>query len=154
MDDTDTLIDMAYDALEGCEDLLRYHYKHGTPSLQILTQFDPKTATETVQRFADDIRDKRVIEVGAGIGFLAIEMAKIARSVYAIEVDPAWSWIFTHSLYRHKPPNLTWIFGTAESVASWLSGDVAVIVTNSGIEDMRAIAYRMAPKVIMPLQDA
>jgi hypothetical protein len=76
-------------------------------------------------------------------------MAKIAKSVFAIEVDPAWSWVFTHSLYRHKTKNLTWIFGSAESVVEWLNGDVAVIVTRSGIEEMRALAYRMAPRVLM-----
>jgi tRNA G46 methylase TrmB len=150
MNDTGTLIDMAYDALEGCEDMMRYHYEHGTPSLQILTQFDPRQAMETVKTFADEIKDKRVIEIGAGVGFLAIEMAKIAKSVFAIESDPAWSWIFTHSLYRHKPKNLTWIFGSAETVSEWLNGDVAIIVTRSGIEEMREVAYKMAPVVLMP----
>lgn len=153
MTDISNTIDLIYDALEGVEDLMRYHAEHGTPSLQILTQFDPRIAAETVRAIADEIRDKRVIEIGAGIGFLAIEMARIARSVFAIEVDPAWSWVFTHSLYKHKPPNLTWIFGTAESVADWLNGDVAVVVTRSGIEKMREIAYRMAPKVLMPELD-
>ena len=49
------------------------------------------------------IDGKRVIEVGAGVGFLAIEMAKRAKSVIAIECDPAWSWIFTQPLQLHKP---------------------------------------------------
>lgn len=147
------VIDLVYDVMDGDEDLMRYHAEHGTPSLLILTQFNQECAAETVKVMADDIRDKRVIEIGAGIGFLAIEMAKIAKSVFAIEVDPAWSWTFTHSLYRHKPKNLTWVFGTAESVADWLNGDVAVICTRSGVEQMRDIAYRMAPKVLMPLLD-
>lgn len=144
-----TLVDITYDALEGCEDLMHYHLEHGTPSLQILTQYNPRVAAETAQQIAAEIKGKRVIEIGAGVGFLAIEMAKLAKSVFAIEVDPAWSWVFTHSLYRLKPPNLTWIFGSTETVVDWLNGDMVVIATRSGIDEMRALGYRMAPKVIM-----
>lgn len=150
---TDDLIDMAYDALEGAEDLLAYHKRHGTPSLLILTQYSPDVAIETARLLAADIDGKRVIEIGAGVGFLAVEMAKRAKSVIAIESDPAWSWIFTRSLYRHKPPNLTWIFGSAESVADVITGDVAIILTHSAPDEMRAVAQRMAPKVIMPFQN-
>jgi tRNA G37 N-methylase Trm5 len=146
-------IDMVYDALEGCEDLLRYHNEHGTPSLLILTQFNPGVAREAARLLRPDIEGKRVVEVGAGVGLLAIEMAKVAASVVAIEVDPAWSWVFTRSLYRHKPPNLTWIFGTAESVAEWVRGDVAVVFTRSGQREMEAVARRMAPKVLMPMAE-
>lgn len=148
------LIDMAYDSLEGCEDMLRYHHRHGTVSLQVLTQFNPEIAMNTVRFFEKDIKDKIVIEIGAGVGFLAIELAKIAKKVYAIEVDPAWSWIFTRSLYRHKPRNLTWIFGDAREVMDNFHGDVAIVVTRSDVEGLRALAYRMADKVIMPFQDS
>lgn len=143
------LIDTIYDALDGCEDAMRYHREHGTPSLQILTMYSPKLAANAAQLIAEEIRGKRVIEIGAGVGFLAIEMARIAKSVFAIEIDPAWSWAFTHSLYQYKPKNLTWIFGSAETVADWLNGDVVIIATRSGIEEMRALGYRMAPKVLM-----
>ena len=146
------MIDMAYNALEGSEDLMKYHDKHGTPSFLILTQFSPQIAIQTARLLLPDIKDKRVIEIGAGVGFLAIEMAKIAKSVIAIEVDPAWSWIFTHSLYRHKPPNLTWIFGDAGQMTDYIKGDIVVIMTRSGIKKMTEIGYKMAPKVILPLQ--
>lgn len=149
VDATDA-IDMVYDSMEGCEDLLRYHREHGTPSLLILTQFSPEIAKETARLWANDIDGKRVIEIVAGVGFLAIEMAKRAKSVVAIEVDPSWSWIFTKSLYRHKPPNLTWVFGSAESVADSIRGDVAIICTRSGHDGMRLVAERMAPQVIFP----
>lgn len=147
----DDLITMAYDTLEGCEDLQQYHARHGTPSLLILTQHSPHIAIETARLLAPEIDGKRVIEIGAGVGFLAIEIAKRAKSVIAIEADPAWSWIFTRSLYAHKPVNLTWIFGSAETVADTIHGDVAVICTHSGGDAMRRIAYRMADKVIFPL---
>lgn len=150
---TEDLIDTVYDALEGAEDLLRYHQRHGTPSLLILTQLSPRVAMETARLLAPEIDGKRVIEIGAGVGFLAIEMARRAKEVVAIEVDPAWSWVFTRSLYAHKPKNLTWIFGSAETVADWLKGDVVIILTRSGIEEMKAVARQMAPRVIMPFQD-
>ena len=150
--EAETLIEVAYDTLEGAEDLLAYHARHGTPSLLILTQHSPQIAVETARLLSSELLGKRVIEIGAGVGFLAIEMAHYAKEVFAIEVDPAWSWIFTRSLYAHKPPNLTWIFGTAESVADILRGDVVVILTRSGAEELRSIAARMAPRVIMPLQ--
>lgn len=149
---TETLIEMAYDALEGLEDLMKYHQRHGTPSLLVLTQHSPQIAQETARMLKPDIEGKVVIEIGAGVGFLAIEMARFAKQVYAIEVDPAWSWIFVHSLYAHKPANLTWIFGTTESVIDWLKGDIAIILTNSGIEEMKLLGNKMATKVIMPLQ--
>ncbi len=146
-----TEVDMVYDALEGYEDLMRYHQDHGTPSLLVLTQLSPKIAHETARLMADEIKDKVVIEIGAGVGFLAIEIALLAKQVYAIEVDPAWSWIFTHSLYAHKPPNLTWIFGAAESVP-FLKGDTAIVCTRSGMKEMETIAKQFAPRVLFPLQ--
>lgn len=147
------LINMAYECGEGNEDLMEYHQRHGIPSLLILTQHSPQIAIETARLLRPDIEGKRVIEIGAGVGFLAIEMAKIAESVIAIEADPAWSWIFTRCLYRHKPTNLTWIFGTAESIAEYIRADVAVIIGRSGIEELKQIAHRMAPEVITPLQE-
>jgi hypothetical protein len=150
---TGDVIDMVYDQLEGYEDLLRYHDEHGTPSLLVLTQHTPKVAMKMAELLDSEIAGKRVIEIGAGVGFLAIELAKRAKSVHAIEVDPAWSWTFTKSLYAHKPKNLTWIFGKAEEVSKWLKGDVVICCTCSGIPEMRKIASRFGPKVIFPLQD-
>ncbi|TAL42001.1 MAG: hypothetical protein EPN91_09375 [Salinibacterium sp.] len=149
----DDLIEMAYDALEGAEDLMAYHARHGTPSLLVLTQHSPHIAIETARLLREHIDGKRVVEVGAGVGFLAIEMAKRAKSVIAIESDPAWSWVFTRSLLAHKPANLSWVFGTAESVADIVRGDIAVVCTRSGHEAMRKVALRMAPRVIFPLDE-
>jgi len=146
------MVDVVYEALEGSEDLQEYHRIHGTPSLLILTQLHPTIAKESARLLAPEIEGKRVIEIGAGVGFLAMEMAEIADSVVAIESDPAWSWVFTHHLYRHKPPNLTWIFGAAESVADQIHGDIAVIFTRSGVNEMIEVAAKMAPRVICPLQ--
>jgi SAM-dependent methyltransferase len=146
-------IDMVYGSLEGCEDVLAYHERHGTPSLLILTQCSPKVAIKTAELLGNWIAGKDVIEIGAGVGFLAIEMAKRAKTVTAIEVDPAWSWIFTRSLYRHKPANLTWIFGSAESMIGKITGDVCLVFTRSGVNDMREVANKFAPIIFFPFQD-
>ena len=150
--DTSVLIDMAYDALEGAEDLIKYHRAHGTPSLLVLTQYSPEIAQNMARLLEKEILGKVVIEIGAGVGFLAIELARKAKQVFAIEVDPAWSWVFTHSLYAHKPPNLTWIFGKAETMVGHIHGDIAVVVTHSGIEELQDVALQFAPVVLMPLQ--
>jgi tRNA G37 N-methylase Trm5 len=153
MSNTSEMIDMAYDALEGCDDLMQYHSRHGTPSLLILTKCSPKVAQDCVQILRPSIEGKRVIEIGAGVGYLALEMARYAKSVVAIEADPAWSWIFTRCLYKHKPTNLTWVFGSAETMVDAFRGDVAVVCTNSGTEEMTATAAKFAPKVLLPIQN-
>jgi protein-L-isoaspartate O-methyltransferase len=147
------LIDVVYENMEGAEDLMRYHDEHGTPSMQILTQFSPKTAIGAVKLLTPLIKNKKVIELGGGVGFLAIEMAKIAKSVIAIEADPAWSWVFTRSLYKHKPKNLTWIFGSAETVSDYIKGDIVIVATNSGIPEMREMAKKLAPESFFLYQD-
>lgn len=137
-----------YMDLDGAAPIREYHDRHGTESLQILTVLDGHEAARIVKRLRARIYGKLVVEVGAGVGILACEMAAHARHVYAIEADPAWSWVFTKHLYERKPVNLTWIFGRAEDVADWLKADVAVIVTRSGHAAMQAAARRLAPVVI------
>jgi predicted RNA methylase len=89
-----------------------------------------------------------VIEIGAGIGLLSVCMATIAQRVYAIEVDPAWAWGFTKILYDLKQPNLTYIFGKAESMIGLLKADVVVILTRSGHDEMQEIAGKFGGLVI------
>lgn len=148
MKDAEQEIDRIYDSNEGSESVEGYHSLHEIQSLAILTICSPYEATREVDQFAHRIRGKTVIEIGAGVGFLAMEMARFAKRVYAIEADPAWTWVFTECLYQKKSPNLTWIFGTAESVSDWLRGDVAVIYTRSGIKAMEAQAAKMCPIAI------
>lgn len=141
-------IECVYEMGEGSPQVHEYHRRHGTPSLLILTVFNQREAAKLCKSVFYEIYGKTVIEIGAGVGFLALEMAKHAKRVYAIESDPAWSWTFTQHLYREKPQNLTWIFGRAEEVCEWLRGDVAIIVTRSGHLKMGFLGRLMAPKVI------
>lgn len=134
-----------YETHERVED---YHRRHGIQSLAILTITSAYAATREVDRFWQKIRGKVVIEIGAGSGFLALEMAKFAKQVYAIEVDPAWSAVFAEHLYELKPANLTWIFGAAETVTPFLRGDIAVIYTRSAKEHMYGLALKMCPELV------
>ena len=113
----------------------------------------PEHAQWILWGLRDRIRDKVVVEIGAGIGVLAIEMAKIAKHVFAIEADPAFAWVFCEELYKTKPDNLTWIFDKAENLVDVVRADVAVVVTGSDEVALRELAGRFAPEVHLPWQD-
>ena len=141
-------IEVVYEQLEGSVDVEEYHRRHLIQSLGILTITSQKHARRIVKPLRDLILNKSVVEIGAGVGLLAIEIARYSPRVFAIEADPGWSWLFMHHLYQAKPPHLTWIMGRAEEVAPYLKADVAVIVTHSGHDAMQQVARRMAPCVI------
>lgn len=139
-------IDHVYDILDGgkAQDFVD---RCGITSLGVLTILSQSDARATVLKFWTSILGKRVVEIGSGVGYLALEMARVAKSVVAIENDPSWSWIFTKFLYRQKPLNLTWIFGHSGSIE--LSADVAVICSRSGLAEMIAEARRLAPVIVL-----
>jgi protein-L-isoaspartate O-methyltransferase len=141
-------LDAIYQDLEGSKAAEEFHKNHMTPSCGTITVHDTKKVVEIITPFITRIHNKVVVEIGAGVGLLACGMAKIAKQVYAIESDPAWSWAFTKILYEIKPPNLTFIFGKAESMIGILKADVAVIVTHSGHKEMQAIGKQLAFEVI------
>lgn len=141
-------LDAVYEQLEGVPAVEGYHERHMTQSLGILTVCSAFDARRLIKPLRGKLLNKSVVEIGAGVGFLALELARYAHTVFAIESDPGWSWFFTHHLYQHKPPHLTWIFGRAESIASVLRADIAVIATHSGHKAMEAVARRMATEVI------
>ncbi len=141
-------IDAIYADLEGSEAAEDYHRRHMTSSMGILTVARPEEARLLVKPIRHRILNKSVVEIGAGVGLFALEMARYANQVIGIESDPAWSWAFVNHLHHAKPEKLTWIFGRAETVSRFIEADVAVILTHSGHTDMLAVARRMAPEVI------
>lgn len=143
-----TCINAIYQDMEGLKSAEEFHTKHMTPSCGVITVFQKKRVMDIMDKISTDIYGKTIIEVGAGVGLLAIAMATISKRVYAIESDPAWSWAFTKILYEIKPPNLTFIFGKAENMVGILKADVAVLVTRSGHIEMQNVARQIADKVI------
>jgi dsRNA-specific ribonuclease len=141
-------IDAIYNDEKNFEAAEEFHRRHMTPSCGVITIYEAEAVKNIVETIHDEICGKVVVEIGAGVGLLAIGMAVVAKEVYAIEVDPAWSWAFTEVLYNIKPPNLTFIFGKAETMIDKIHADVAVIVTRSGHDEMQEIGKKLASKVI------
>jgi len=141
-------IEKIYEAYDGSVAVDEYHERHNVNSLLILTVGSYYAAQAEVQKLLPRIEGKTVIEIGAGVGMLAIQIARYAKYVWAIEADPGWSWVFTEFLYEIKPPNLTWIFGRAQDLIGSLHADVAVVYTRSDLKGMGAIAHQMAPELI------
>jgi hypothetical protein len=149
-------INKVYEWEEGDMDIMRLvqGFHRDRDAQLILTNTDFRVAKKRVAKIADRIRNQNVVELGAGVGFAALEMAKVADHVTAVECDPAWSWVFCRHLYRLKPKNLTWIFDDVFEVQQrmrWCpeTFDVCVVFTRSGLEQMKRYASWMAQEVIM-----
>lgn len=142
-----TLVRNLADAIDDSSTGRTYRALHGIESLSILTVIDDEKAHLIAEYLRPRIEGKVIVEIGAGIGVLACHLADVARKVYAIEADPTWTGCFLASLYERKPPNLTFIFGTAEE-APPLYADVALFCTHSGQEAMYRAASRFAPTII------
>lgn len=134
-------------------DQVAYDERMGLHSKKYLTVIRPSDARWMLERLVPRITGKVVVEIGAGIGVLACAMATHAKRVYAIEADPMWGWAFARHLYKHKPTNLTYILDVAENLTTDIVGEVAVVVTGSDEENLRRLANKFAPEVIMPWQD-
>lgn len=141
-------INAIYEMMDGSEAAMQYHDSHRVNSLLILTIDNYYTALREIEQFWPKIKGKVVVEIGAGVGMLSIQMAKFAKQVYAIEADPVWSWVFTQFLYGVKPPNLTFIFGAAQEMVGMIKADIAVVYTRSDIPGMLGLAGKFAPEVI------
>jgi len=128
----------------------KYHGKyHENKYMLVLTIYNEEIAKEEVEKIRDKIEGKVVVEIGAGIGLLALEMAKYAKKVYAFELDPAWSWIFVKKYLYHKPDNLFFIFGDAREFTDKIKPDIVVIYTCSAFKYFLQIAREFSPKIIL-----
>lgn len=148
---SDTLgdtLDAIYSLMDGSEVAEAYSDRHGIRSAAILTVTDDETADLIAERLAPRIEGKTVVEIGGGIGLLALHMGMIAKRVYCIEANPMWSWVFATMLHAAKPQNVSYLFGAADEFVNLIRGDVAIFCTHSGVSDMHAIASQFAPVVI------
>lgn len=139
--------------IEGAADRNAYDERAGVRSKHYLTILDPRDTDWIVARVRDRIAGRVVVEIGAGVGVLACEIARYARRVFAIEADLGWTWTFARHLYQIKPANLTFIADSADNLVDVLRADVAIVVTGSDEDNLRALAGRFAPEVILPWQD-
>lgn len=142
------LIDGTYERFEGSELLMDYSARHDIDAAQILTVTDDDTAATIAHHLRPRIEGKVVVEIGAGIGLLAIHMADYAKRVYAIEASPPWATVFMMTLLFKKPKNCTFILGAASEVSDSIAADVALFCTHSDAAGMRKECEAFAPVVI------
>lgn len=142
------MLDGAYNTFEGSEAMIEYGHRHNIHSQAVLTVTDDEGAAAVALAIAPEIEGKTVIEIGGGIGLLALHMGYIAKRVYCIEANPIWASCFIASLLVNKPKNVSYLFGAADEFLGQIKGDVAVFCTHSGVESMRLSAQQFAPKVL------
>jgi hypothetical protein len=142
------LLDDAYDVFEGSDVLLDYSKRHGIESLGVLPVTGDEGAGLIADYLAERIEGKTVVEIGGGIGLLAMHMGYIAKRVYCIEANPIWSSCFLAALLANKPKNVSYLFGAADEFAGQIKADVAVFCTHSGVASMKVAGSLFAPVVI------
>lgn len=147
-EEIDRMLTRIYESMEGNEMAERYSERHGIKSAAILTMHDDETAGLCAQYLAPRIEGRVVVEIGGGIGLLALHMAQYAKRVYCIEANPMWSWTFVALLHAKKPKNVSYLFGAADEFAGSIRGDVALYCTHSDVTGMGLVARRFAPVVI------
>lgn len=142
------LLGDASDAMEGSEVMERYAARHGIDARTVLTLTDDEGADLLAEHLAPRIAGKTVVEIGGGIGILALHLGFRAKRVFCIEANPLWASAFTACLMAAKPKNVSYLFGAADEFAGLIKADVALFCTHSGVDSMRAAAALFAPEVI------
>ena len=125
-----------------------YSERHGINSAAVLTVLDDETAGLIAERLAPRIEGKTVVEIGGGIGLLAMHLGMIAKRVYCIEANPMWSWTFAEVLLAHKPRNVSYLFGAADEFLGLVKADIAIYCTHSDVTGIGLVAAQFAPVVI------
>lgn len=137
-----------YNSMEGSDASIDYSERHNINAAAVLTVIDDETAHLIMERIADRIEGKTVVEIGGGIGLLSLHMGQIAKRVYCIEANPMWSWTFANVLLKTKPKNVSFLFGAADEFLGTIKADVAVYCTHSDVAGMGLVARQFAPVVI------
>lgn len=148
MSQIDAMISHVYEAFEGSPLLAEYSARHGVESAGVLTVTDDEHASLIASYLAPRIEGKTVIEIGGGLGLLALHLGLYATRVYCIEANPIWASCFLAVLLAQKPKHVSYLFGAADEFAGQIHGDVALFCTHSGVKSFRAAAAPFAPVVI------
>ena len=130
-----------YHTLDKIDEMSAYGDRMALESEATLTVYTEQDAQRACKRLLPYIKDQVVVEIGAGVGLLATEMAKYADTVIAIDLFPAWAYCYVTYLHRNHPSNLVYMFGDAKKIRP-LDADVAVYLTHSGHETFERLARR------------
>ncbi|MBR1281312.1 hypothetical protein JQ597_04585 [Bradyrhizobium sp. AUGA SZCCT0177] len=136
------------DSTEASSAYLNYAQRHGIKSAPYLTVTDLETAALIAERLGPRISGKIVVEIGGGLGLLALAMGVVARRVYCIEANPMWSMTSAGFLLRTKPKNVSFLFGAADQFVDYIRADVGVVCTHSDVSGMMELASQFAPQTI------
>ena len=142
------MLDEVYSAYEDSEKMADFSERHGIASAAVLTVLDDNHAMVIAEHLRPRIEGKTVVEIGGGIGLLALHMGVVAKRVYCIEANVMWSWIFAGVLLEKKPKNVSFLFGSADEFVGMVRGDVAIYCSHSDVAGMGLVAAQFAPKVI------
>lgn len=142
------MLNEVYDRMEGSEESRAYSERHNISSAAVLTVIDDETAGLMAEFLRPHVEGKTVVEIGGGIGLLALHMGMVAKRVYCIEANPMWSWTFASILLAQKPRNVSYLFGAADEFVGMIKADVALFCTHSGVQDMTLVGQQFAPVVI------
>ena len=71
-----TCLNAIYQDMDGSKAAEEFHKKHMTPSCGVITVYDTYKCQQIVTKIATRIRNKTVVEIGAGIGLLSIAKDK------------------------------------------------------------------------------
>ena len=148
MSEMSRMMNTIYNAMEGSDASTAYSERHGINAQAVLTVTDDEEAGLIAEHLAPRIEGKTVVEIGGGIGLLALHMGMIAKRVYCIEANPLWSWAFATALLHAKPRNVSFLFGSADEFVGAIKGDVAIYCTHSDVTGMGLVAAQFAPVVI------
>lgn len=142
------MLDDAYNAFEDSDEMMEYTERHGVQSAAVLTITDDETASLIAEHLRPVIEGKTVVEIGGGIGLLAMHMGFIAKRVYCIEANPVWATAFLAALLVNKPKNVSYLLGAADEFEGLIKADVAIFCTHSGVKSMKFAASKFASVVI------
>lgn len=142
------MLDRVYAEMDGSEFQMDYSRRHGIKSAAILTVFDDDSASSIAAYLAPRIEGRTVIEIGGGIGLLALHIGLYAKRVYCFEANPSWASTFVAVLLASKPKNVSYLFGAADEFAGQIHGDVAIFCTHSDAAGMHKTGKLFCREVI------
>lgn len=148
MTEVSKLLGDVYNEMDGCDLMTSYSERHGIASAAVLTVTDDETASALAERLSPRVAGKVVVEIGGGIGLLALHLGSYAKRVYCIEANPMWSTGFAAVLLKNKPRNVSYLFGSADEFIGAIKGDLAIYCTHSDVRGMGLVAAQFAPTVI------
>lgn len=148
MTELSALMEEVYATMEGSDAAQAYSERHNINSAAVLTVLDDNHALLIAEHLRPRIEGKTVVEIGGGIGLLAMHLGHVAKRVYCIEANPMWSWIFAGVLLQQKPKNVSFLFGAADEFIGMLRADVALFCTHSDAQGMGLVAAQFAPVTI------